>query len=170
MRLKQTFIRLILLTFSFSFLIACGSVQHKVDFKSGYAPKQGTKIEVGKVTNETGSQPQVNIEQLLRDSLAARLKKDNMLFEGTGDERMTVDTKILEYSEGDAFKRWLLPGWGATVLTIQSDLREGENLIGSVDARRTVSAGGLYTVGAWKTIFDDLSNDIVTELMTKIPK
>jgi hypothetical protein len=170
MKLKRSFIRLLMLIFSLSLITACGSVQHKVDFKSGYAPKQGTKIEVGKVTNETGSQPQVNIEQLLRDSLAARLKKDNLLFEEIGSERMTVDTKILEYSEGDAFKRWLLPGWGATVLTIQSDLREGENLVGSVDARRTVSAGGLYTVGAWKSIFDDLSNDIVTELMTKIPK
>ena len=83
---------------------------------------------------------------------------------------MIMDTKIIDYAEGDAAKRWLMPGSGATILSIQSDLRDGNDVVGSVDARRTVSAGGLYSVGAWKIIFGDLADDVVTELVSKIPK
>jgi hypothetical protein len=166
----EAYMRSILLAISLSLLVACGTVQHKVNFKSGYAPKQGTKIEVGKVSNDTGSQFKIDIEQLLRDSLSKKLKKVGVLYDGNGNELMTVDTKIIEYSEGNAFGRWLLPSSSATVLSIQSDLREGAILVGSVDARGTVSSGGLYSVGAWKYIFDKLSKDVVTELVSKIPK
>lgn len=32
------------------------------------------------------------------------------------------------------------------------------------DAKRTVDAGGGYTIGAWETIFKSVADDIVTEL------
>jgi len=171
MQKKSLCIRFILIIICLLALTACaGTAQHKVDFKSGYTPKEGTKIEVGKVLNNTGSQFQIDIEQLLRESLATRLKKNGLLYEGLGNAPMIMDTKIIDYAEGDAAKRWLMPGSGATILSIQSDLREGSDLVGSVDARRTVSAGGLYSVGAWKIIFGDLADDVVTELVSKIPK
>jgi hypothetical protein len=152
-------------------LTACaGTVQHKVDFKSGYTTKVGTKIDVGKVLNNTGSQFQINIEQLLRESLVSKLKNAGLLYEGVGDRPMIMDTKIIDYAEGDAAKRWLMPGSGATVLSIQSVLRDGSDVVGSVDARRTVTAGGLYSAGAWKTIFGDLADDVVTDLSSKMPK
>ena len=153
-----------------SLLTACGTIQHKVDFKEGYAPKQGTKIEIGKIINSTGGQYPIDIVQMFRDSLTEQLRKDNLLYSGGDTTRLTLDTQIIEYEEGNAFKRWLLPGWGSTILSIQSDLREGDSIIGSADARRVVSAGGAYTIGAWKTVFTNVSSDVIGDLMTKIPK
>lgn len=171
MRTNSFCFRFILIFTCLLALTACaGTAQHKVDFKSGYTPKEGTKIEVGKVLNNTGSQFQIDIEQVLRESLATRLKKDGLLYEGGGNAPMIMDTKIVDYAEGDAVKRWLMPGSGATILSIQSDLRDGSDLIGSVDARRTVSSGGLYSAGAWKSIFGDLADDVVTELVGKMRK
>jgi hypothetical protein len=46
----------------------------------------------------------------------------------------------------------------------------GDQLVGSEQARRTVSIGGAYTIGAWRTIFNSIAEDIVDDLREKIPK
>jgi len=151
-------------------LTGCGSVQHKVSFQDNYAPQAQTKIEVGQVTNETEETFDVNIEQMLTDAFAEELRKEEMLWDGGSNTKLVLNSKIVEYAKGDAFKRWLLPGWGSTVLTIQCDLKDGDNVVGSVNARRTVSIGGGYTIGAWKTIFASLAKDVVQDLRSQIPK
>ena len=148
----------------------CGTVDHKLTLKDNYTPQTGTSIEVGKVTNATGQTFEVNVEQLLTEALIQQLQKEGMfLTEGTAN-KILISSKIVEYDEGNAFKRWLLPGWGATVLSVQCDLKEGSQLVGSVEARRTVSAGGGYTIGAWRTIFTSLAGDIIEDLQGKFPK
>lgn len=151
-------------------LTGCGTVQHKVSFKDNYSPQSQTKIEVGTVTNETGETFDVNIEQMLTDALAEELRKEVMLWDGGNNTKLVLSSKIVEYAKGDAFKRWLLPGWGSTVLTIQCDLKNANKVVGSVEARRTVSIGGGYTIGAWKTIFASLAKDVVKDLRSHIPK
>ncbi len=93
-----------------------------------------------------------------------------MLWTDGQPHKVVLACKIVEYDEGNAFKRWLLPGWGATVLSIQCDMKKGGQLVGSNDARRTVSAGGGYTIGAWRTIFENLAEDVVEDLRSKIPQ
>ena len=149
-------------------LSACGTAVHKVTLQDNYTPPSDTKIEVGSVKNESGEMFEVNVEQLLRWALNGSLAAAGMRWDRGDGNKMVIESKIVEYEPGDAFKRWLLPGWGATVLTVQCDLKEGNELVGSVEARRTVSAGGGYTVGAWKGIFDDLAEDIVKDLQAKI--
>jgi hypothetical protein len=152
-------------------LSACGTVEHKLNLMSSYTPDAMTGIEVGKVTNETGKAVNTQlIEDMLRQALTAKLKAENLLWSSGMQNKLVLDSKILDYEEGDAFKRWLLPGWGATVLTIQSDLRQDGQLVGTVDAKRTVSVGGGYTIGAWRTVFDSLAGDVVEDLRSKIPK
>jgi hypothetical protein len=151
-------------------LYGCGAVAHKVTLQNNYTPQTGTRIEVGTVTNETGQTFEVNLEQLLTEALTEKLKTEGMLWAGGDGNKIVIISKILEYDEGNAFKRWLLPGWGATVLSVQCDLTEANRLVGSVDARRTVSAGGGYTIGAWRTIFANLAEDIVEDLRSHIPK
>ena len=151
-------------------ITGCGTVQHKVTFQDNYLPQSQTKIEVGTVTNETGETFDVNIEQMLTDALAEELRKEVMLWDGGNNTKLVLSSKIVEYAKGDAFKRWLLPGWGSTVLTIQCDLKNANKVVGSVEARRTISIGGGYTIGAWKTIFDSLAKDVVKDLRSQIPK
>ena len=152
-------------------LSACGTVQHKMNLLNNFTPDSATGVEVGKVTNETGKtfDPEINVEDMLRRALTEKLTAEKLLWSNTTPKKLVLDSKILDYDAGDAFKRWLLPGWGATVLTIQSDLRQDGQLVGTVDAKRTVSVGGAYTIGAWKTVFDNLAGDVVEDLRVKIP-
>jgi hypothetical protein len=170
-RLAQKLLIFILsigLTFFFT---GCGTVQHNLNFQNNYAPPANTKIEVGSVTNQTGQTfNDVNVEQLLSDALAEALRKEDLLWAGGGSRKLVLTSKIAEYEPGNAFKRWLLPGWGSTVLTVQGDLKEGDRLVGSVEARRTVSIGGGYTIGAWRTIFASVANDMVSDLRSQIQK
>lgn len=151
-------------------LTGCGAVQHKVTFQDNYSPQARTKIEVGQVTNETKETFDVNVEQMLTDAFAEELRKETMLWDGGSDTKLVLSSKIVEYAKGDAFKRWLLPGWGSTVLTIQCDLKDGNKVVGSAEARRTVSIGGGYTIGAWKTIFASVAKDVVEDLRSQISK
>jgi hypothetical protein len=151
-------------------VLGCGSVQHKVSFQENYVIQPNTKIEVGKVTNETGQTFDVNVEEMLSNSLSGALGEKKLLWTGDEGHKLILNSKIVEYEKGDAFKRWLLPGWGATVLSVQADLKDGDQLVGTAEARRTVSAGGGYTIGAWRTVFNGLANDVVDDLVSKIAK
>jgi len=152
-------------------LTACGTVEHKMTLVDNFSLEPTAGIEVGKVTNETGKTfgPEINVEDMLRRALTEKLAADYQVSTNTTLNKLVIDSKIIDYEEGNAFKRWLLPGWGATVLTIQVDLRKAGQLVGTVDAKRTVSAGGAYTVGAWKSIFDNLAADVVEDLRGKRP-
>ena len=73
------------------------------------------------------------------------VKRSKKNLEWTGGEvpKMILTADIVQYEKGDAFKRWLVPGWGATVLVVRGALYESDNRkVGSVDAKRTVDAGG----------------------------
>lgn len=154
-----------------TWLVGCGSVEHRLDLKTGVTVDPSTKIQISKATNVSGQKFEVDVEKLLADALAEKFKDENLLASGTdAGQSLLISSKIVEYDEGNAFKRWLMPGWGSTILTVESDLKQGSTLVGTVHARRTVSMGGGYSIGAWKTIFGDLAEDIVTEVKTKISK
>jgi hypothetical protein len=151
-------------------LVGCGTAQHSVKVDDAFTPQAGTLVEVGPVTNQTGHTFEVNVDQLLTDALTQELRSQKLLWTGSDSRRLVLLSTIVEYEEGNAFKRWMLPGWGGTALTVRGDLKDGDRIVGSVDARRTVSAGGGYTIGAWKSIFGDLAKDIVADLRAKLAK
>jgi len=156
-------------------LSGCGAVSHEATMLGTYVPDPASRIEVGTVTNATGLVPKVddevvNIEQLLSDALAEKLRGGDLLWTGDPSRKLVLVTKIVEYEAGDAFKRWLLPGWGSTVVSVEGELRDANQLVGTVRARRTVSFGGAYTISAWRTIFATVAADVVSELRSKIGK
>ena len=156
-------------------LAGCGAVSHDATLLANYVPDPGSRIEVGTVTNATGQVPKVddevvNIEQLLSDALAEKLRGEGLLWAGDPSRKLVLVTQIVEYEPGDAFKRWLLPGWGSTVVSVEGELRDANQLVGTVRARRTVSFGGAYTIGAWRTIFASVADDVVSELQSKLRK
>jgi len=153
--------------------IACGTVKHSARFDDGFLPAKGTLIEVGVVKNETGRTYDIDIEEMLRTALWEALWNRQLLAQGESTtERYVLSSQIIDYDRGNAAKRWTLPGWGATEISVHCDLAraDGGALVGSVDARRTVSVGGAYSIGAWKTIFKRVSKDIVEELSAKFEK
>src|SRR5439155_3276414 len=141
--------------------------RHTAKFETVFTPKPDTRIEVGPVTNETGKTFTLDLPKMLTDALSKTLEDERLLWTGNpANDRVIMTSQIVEYEEGDAFKRWLLPGWGTTVLSIHCELKDSatNRMIGAVDARRTVSIGGAYSIGAWKTIFASVAKDVVKEL------
>jgi hypothetical protein len=150
----------------------CGSVSHSAQMEPSFVPKPDTKIGVGPVTNETGQNFDFDVQQTFIDALTEQLQSQDLLWtQGSQGDHLTIVTKIVDYEPGNAFKRWLLPGYGSTVIALHCELKDpNDALVGSVDARRTVSFGGAYSIGAWKTIFSSVAKDVVKELRSQIPR
>jgi len=128
------------------------------------------KYKVEKVTVSDTEKYEVGVEGLLQTALENSLKEKNMLLEDPAKkEYYLLSAQILDYDMGNAFKRWLMPGYGSTVLAVHTDVKD--NLTGETKAymehRQTVAAGGLYSVGAWEDIFATVANDITTDLERK---
>jgi serine/threonine-protein kinase len=148
---------------------SCANVQHQATFNKNYLPKEDVRIKVAKVVNDTGYSFDVDIEQLLANTLEEQLMEENLLNLGKTEPNLFMESRIIGYKKGSALKRWVMPGWGATELAIRCDLRDDKNnLVGTAMASREVVAGGLYTVGAWETIFNDVANDVAGDLKDQI--
>ncbi len=165
--------KILLLAFLGLFIFAasgCGSAHHSLDFQNNYVLKADAKVEVGPVTNETGEKFDIDIEKMLATSLADKLRDEKLLWEGAEGSKLTTNCKVLEYKKGDAFKRWLMPGWGSTILTIKCDMMDSDNVVGIINAKRTVDAGGAYTIGAWQQVFGQVALDIVQDIKSQLVK
>ncbi len=136
-------------------------------------PRPGAKVVVGTVTNETGHQFDFDVSAGLRAALAAQLQRRELLAAETpapGD--VLLNLTITDYRPGSAFKRWVLPGWGVTVLAVKGALVEldGRTAVAQIDHQRTVAAGGFYTVGAEHYVLDDVARELSGDLQTRISK
>lgn len=92
-------------------------------------------------------------------------------FEVRADGRYVVTCDISTFVEGSAFKRWLMPGWGATtgqVAVMVMDSKTGET-VAIVRGHATVAAGGLYSVGADQIILASALDDVVRQLRPLAP-
>ena len=117
-----------------------------VDDASGHVWKEGEE--------------QVNLAQSLKDALDICLQKENMM----GNDYV-IKTTIVHYDPGNAFKRWLMPGYGSTELKTRSEVYDKENkLIAVIPVERYVGFGGVFSIGAWKRVIDEVATEIVNVL------
>jgi hypothetical protein len=164
---KITWIKILVICFFTMALFGCGTANQTLKMDDNFRCPPESKIEVGKVTNETGKTfEEIDIIATFSEAITQKLEAQNLLFKELPSERIVLETKIVEYEPGNAFKRWLLPGYGSTVLAVKCDLKlpPDQKLIGSLEARRTVDAGGGYTIGAWKTIMGQVAEDVIKKL------
>lgn len=80
--------------------------------------------------------------------------------------RYRLACEVTGFVEGSAVKRWILPGWGATVGQVSAmltDRQTGEILI-IARGNATVSAGGFYTIGADSYIVGTAVENVVEQL------
>jgi len=149
--------------------VGCGTVAHNVSLENGYRVQPGTKVVVGPVHNKTGQSFDIDVDKMLADALTQRLKDQDLYWTSDPAPKLTLSADIVQYAKGDAFKRWLLPGYGSTALVVHATLSDASNHeVGAVDAKRTVDAGGGYTIGAWESIFRDVADDVVTDLEKQV--
>lgn len=150
------------------FASGCNSAKHNVAMQNGYMPNPASKIVVGKISNTTGEKFEFNIEQMLSDALQEKLLKEQMLFIQGEGPKLTANCNIVNYEAGNAAKRYLVPGTGGTSLTIQCDLLEFNNVVGSISATRSVNIGAFGGVGAWRKVFAEVAFDVSRDIKNKI--
>lgn len=82
------------------------------------------------------------------------------------DARYRLACEVSGFVEGSAMKRWLWPGWGATVGRVSAMLTETktEEIVVIAEGSATVSAGGLYTIGAENYIVGIAVESVVEQL------
>lgn len=130
-------------------------------------------IDLAGVTNASGRSFDVNVEEAFRNAMRASLEEEKLLWKkGRSSDRFTLDLRLVEYRPGNAFQRWLLPGYGSTVLAVEGTVTDARSGIrtGTIRHERSVHFGGAYTVGAWSFIFDQVAADIARDLKVRIEK
>lgn len=155
-------------------LAGCGSAAQSTILEPGFELRPNPLISVGEITNVSPPYPndeEVELDPLqeLRTQLEQQLQENDMLMtQGSAGNTFALIPEIKEYRPGSAFKRWLWPGYGSTILWVESELREGNKKVGTISTKRTVDAGGAYTAGAYRSIFGSVAEDIVTDLKKKL--
>jgi hypothetical protein len=134
-------------------------------------PRPGATVEVGEITSGAEKHPDLDPVVLFRESLITALREENILWSGDkATPRFLFDAKIMNYEPGNAFRRWVLPGWGSTILEVHGELRTSDRstVAAIIDNKRSVAAGGAYTIGAWKSIFSHAASDLAQEMKARI--
>jgi hypothetical protein len=128
-------------------------------------------IKLGSVSNEANSGAEIDAAFMLKEALQKALAKQDVLSVSNQQiNQFILNSSIMEYEKGNAFKRWLLPGYGSTILSVKCEVIDSQSgtLVATLQHKRSVSAGGAYSIGAWEYIFDSLANDIARELERRI--
>jgi len=149
---------------------ACGTHRHDMEFAAGKTALPATaKYRVEKSLDDTGfnfddKEESIDIGKAMTNALILKLQEEDLYAENpTGC--FAVKSTVTGYEPGNAFGRWLMPGVGSTKIEVSSEVLDSESkTIGSIKTRNTVDAGGAFTVGAWKTVFEDAAEEVVKEL------
>ncbi len=152
--------------------VACSTKSQFVPINAVHGQCQAL-IRIGDITDSSGytpgkDDPRISPADSMRTALRAELTKKGLLSEA--EAAYVLDIEILGYAPGSAFGRWLLPGVGATKLRIQSTLRCAGIDAAHIPVDRSIAAGGAFTIGAWEYIFTDVSERLVHDLETNIPR
>ena len=131
-------------------------------------PDYTYKIE--KIDMAETKEQEVDAKELLRSALEKALRDKDLLWGvSSGEKYYTISIRIIDYEMGNAFKRWLLPTYGSTILSVHTDINDPKKneVVTYMEHKQTIAAGGLYSAGAWKYVFDNVANDIVIDLERK---
>jgi len=149
---------------------ACATTETQT-FKDDPLIRPGAKIELGTVTVPPDSAYEIDVAGMMDSALEKSLADHNIAWQGDpAADRFVLDVVIDNYEPGNAFKRWLLPGFGSTIVHASGKLTDMStgNVAGELDHERAVHAGGAYTIGAWQTVFNGIADDITTQLQNRI--
>lgn len=83
---------------------------------------------------------------------------------------LRLQTTISVYAPGNAAVRQFLPGIsGSTELTTTTLVRtaNGTNLA-RIEVSRSIGAGGAFTIGAWRAVFDEVAKEIIVQIRSRL--
>jgi hypothetical protein len=143
---------------------ACGTKSTYIPTPGAQTLNQADGFKVGQVSDLSGFQFKAGDSDAfdLKDAMTSALRAA-IAGQGLTGDGYSVDVNILAYEPGSAFARWLMPGAGATKLTVEASIADKSGAqVAKIPVERHISAGGGFTIGADKYIFEDVAKAIVT--------
>ena len=122
-------------------------------------------IDTVEVTNNTGQIFDIDIEAMLTSALVEELNSQGLSLKSGFP--YSLDVSIIQYEKGNAFSRWLVPGMGATILSVEARITDEEdNVLTQSQATRSIGAGGGYTIGAWRRVFGEVADSLIDDVVS----
>jgi Domain of unknown function (DUF4410) len=147
-------------------LCACAT-QSVPQFQEPFVPAKHRYIRVEACQDRSGFKGDRDLAAEATQGLTDKLKATN-LFEISTEPSLVLTCDIEGFTEGNAFQRWLLPGWGKTEAKLAVIVFEkpSDKVLATLRSHSVVSSGGLFSVGADQYILNVVLDDIVTQLQT----
>lgn len=142
----------------------CAATASVSDFHHSLAEERPVQIKVESCIDRTAGNSSRDLGLEATAAFIGKLKATG-LFEVNDNGRYVLTCDITAFVPGSALKRWLMPGWGATVgqvAVLMMDSKNGE-IIAIVRGNATVASGGLYSVGADQYILASALDDLIRQ-------
>ena len=152
---------------------ACATGTPVVWVEKGVSLSTYRVVDVSAVANETGKSFDFDVAQSLTDQIRSKLAEHGVpLTQGGSVTQGTLllKTRLTAYSPGNAAARWTLPGAGTTECIVKGELLDGQTgaQLGVLLSHRSISSGGLFSVGADRRILDIVATDIADAVATTL--
>ncbi|MFC1826531.1 YajG family lipoprotein [Thermodesulfobacteriota bacterium] len=131
---------------------------------------QNYKYKIEQIDIHGTKEYEVDVKEIFRAALEKALRDKDLLWDGSPEKKYYgIFMRMLDYEMGNAFKRWLLPTYGATILSVHTDVinLEKNEVITYMEHKQTLAGGGFYSVGAWEYVFDNVAKDIAIDIERK---
>ena len=131
-----------------------------------FFPLNGAQIYVRNVENETGHSASFDAATYLTQQIRQRLSEGGAtMLQSTDANAVIVEVSIHLFQEGSAFGRWLAPGAGTAYAVVRAHFRkDGHSAGADLLTVSVIAAGGLYSLGAEKTVLEDAADEIAAFL------
>lgn len=154
-------------------LYGCAGVQPKMWVDKAASFRAYGVFEVAPVSNDTEKTFEFDVAAALTEYLKSKLQEKGYRLSDDPariDDVLVIKSSLVAYKPGSAFARWVIPGAGTTLCIVRNSLidKRTGRLIAEMVTARSVSAGGLFTVGADKWILEVTATAITDEFDKRI--
>lgn len=132
-----------------------------------------TVFYVAPVQNTAGKTLSSDVLSLITSELTATMKRAELTVLDKQDasrDSITISSELTDYDPGNASKRWLFPGAGATVCTLRITLVDDKTgkTLGEIDDGGSVSTGGLFSIGTENSLPKRVADEVANKLIELI--
>jgi Domain of unknown function (DUF4410)/RcsF lipoprotein len=159
---------------TFVFLCGCGVQQPpQLVTQPGISLSDYKVLAVAPISNETGQNYDFDFVGAFTEDLSSALRSQGYHVASASsapDGSLLVRCRVLAYEPGNAFERYMLPGTGETEVTVATSLvdKKTNEVLGGISTSKEVMVGAFGAPGAYKSVFEAVSQDIAVSIDRKI--
>jgi hypothetical protein len=129
-------------------------------------------IQLEPVSNDTGQIFETPVETLILGTLSKKLTEAGVALvarDGTPPQKtVRLSTSLVHFEPGTVSGRWVGMGSGAAICIIRVILTDPDTgqLLGEMVSANQIESGGLFSVGAGKSVAKNVAREIAEALIT----